>query len=340
MNGALLAPSDPRWLAFIAEQPEATVFHHPAWMSVLAGSYGYDPFVVVVHDDDGAIQAGLPLMKIHSRITGRRWVSLPFSDYCNPLSTGPAALEALTDRVLALAEQGPRVELRWRFPHRPALHPYSHYVLHTLPLHANTQQVSRQFDSMHRQNVRAARKKGVKIVRGTSPEHIHAFYQLHFETRQRKGVPVQPWRFFQLIQRDLLDAGLGFVLLAYKDRDPLAGAVFLHWGRALMCKYSASHEDTLDLRPNNLIFWEGIQWGCAHGFDVLDLGRTARANGGLREFKIRWGAEESDLCYTVLGANPPSGPDGRLMRGLEYVIRRAPPWVCRWTGQILYKHVG
>src|SRR2546428_4980589 len=53
------ANEDSRWLQFLASQPDATVFHHPAWTRALAETYGYRPVVLAQAAAQGAIVAGL-----------------------------------------------------------------------------------------------------------------------------------------------------------------------------------------------------------------------------------------------------------------------------------------
>lgn len=337
----LLAPADERWHAFVVAMPQATVFHHPAWSELLAASYGFRPFVLVAYDDAGQIAAGVPLAEVRSLFTGRRWVSLPYSDHCSPLYKDAQSLERLTDSLVKLSESRgvPQIWLRWAFPERPTITPHSQYVLHQLPLQPDTKQQSRRMDGMHRQNIRLARKNEIRIERGVSLDHIRQFYQLQLETRQRKGLPAQPWRFFRLLKEHILDRELGFVLLAYKGADCLAGAVCLHWQRSLMCKYAASHEEALALRPNNLLFWTAICWGCENGYQTFDMGRSALDNQGLRDFKSRWGAEETPLFYSAIAAPlQKQRGDGRLMQAMGTVIRRSPVWVTRVMGDLLYRH--
>lgn len=52
-------------------------------------------------------------------------------------------------------------------------------------------------------------------------------------------------------------------------------------GATLIAKHVASREDRFKLRPNNLLFWEGICWGCKNGYTVFDMGRTDVENIGL-----------------------------------------------------------
>jgi hypothetical protein len=169
---------------------------------------------------------------------------------------------------------------------------------------------------------------------------MEMFYHLHLQTRRRQGMPIQPRRFFDILESSLIEKGLGFVLLAYKDDKCLAASVFLHWKHTLTYKYGASAADGLNLRPNNLLMWNAIQWGCEHGYSMLDLGKTDLADIGLRSFKSSWGAEEVPLAYSTLPAEPASPVTGKLMPFVRKVIRSSPLWVCRATGALLYKHFG
>src|SRR4051794_19596366 len=88
--------SDPRWAGFVADAPRAQVFHTPAWLALLQRSYGYKLIAHVLLDADGAIVAGVPLVRVGGRLRGRRLSALPFSDHCSPLLAAGAdpALDA------------------------------------------------------------------------------------------------------------------------------------------------------------------------------------------------------------------------------------------------------
>jgi len=333
---------DARWRALTATDPQAHVFHQPTWAKLLAECYGYRPFVIGVRSADNSIGAGLPAMEIGSLLTGRRWTSLPFTDHCAPLHYGAESLGCLADGLVHLSREQstPRIELRCELPSQPGIRFYSHQVLHMLPLCRDSDSVASRFHSTHRRNIKVAQKRGVHIERGEKREHLKAFYRLHLRTRRRQGIPIQPWRFFDLLGSSLIEKGLGFVLLAYKDDECLAAAVFLHWQRTLTYKYGASAEKGLDLRPNNLLFWTAILWGCDNGYTRFDMGRTDLDNTGLRAFKTGWGADEMPLTYSVIGSAPPALGPGRPTRIARTVIRNSPGWVCRVAGELLYKHFG
>jgi len=303
----------------------------------VARSYGFKPFVLAICGPEGDLRAGLPVIQTKAR----HWTSLPFTDHCTPLALDADSLRGLTEFVLAAyRDRGlTSLELRWPYPARPLIHPKEMFVLHNLRLDDDFEAVAKQIHSMHRRNAKNAQKRGVRIHSGAGKDELKAFYALHLETRRRQGTPVQPWGFFENLRSQVLEKGLGFILLAYHGQDCLAAAVFLHWGETLTYKYGASSAEGLSLRPNDLLFTEAIRWGCENGYKVLDFGRTDFANAGLREFKSRWGAVESPLAYSFIPAAP-DGHESRLMSLAQTVIRRSPRLVCRLTGELLYRYFG
>ena len=212
-------------------------------------------------------------------------------------------------------------------------------VVHELALTAEPEQLFTRFNrSQVQRNITRARREGVHVRLGDRAADLtDVFYRLHLATRRRQGVPVQPRRFFSLLWEQMLAPGHGFVLTASIGGDPAAAAVFLSWGSTLTYKFGASDHRLWRHRPNHLLFWEAIRIGHERGLAKLDFGRTDLENTGLRSFKSGWGALESDLVYSSLGA-PPSESSGLVGRALAATIRHSPTWVCRVIGERLYRY--
>ncbi len=336
-----LSPGDARWESFISTHQQACIFHHPAWVNCLAKSYKYHPYILALTGSHGRIEAGLPMLQIIRPFTSRRSVSLPFSDHCAPLFDNRQDLDLLLDEFTKANEGIPnKIEIRWNYSTNPLYTTATHFVLHNISLCPDFPQVASSIHSMHTRNARAAQKRGVRVELKNDLRSVRIFYDLHTRTRRFQGVPVQPWDFFELIFSDIIDKGLGFVILAYHENKCLAGAVFLHWQSTLTYKYGASSRESLNLRPNDLIFWTAIQWGCEHGFTSLDLGRTDLENHGLREYKSRWGAVEIPLTYSYLPGDSKTSALNKLMPVLNQVIRHSPLFLCRLAGKMLYGYFG
>ncbi len=338
----LVEINDPRWMAFARGHQDATVFHHPAWAGVLAQCYGYGPSVFAMMDSAGRITAGLPVAEVKSWLTGRRLVALPFSDFVPPLAGSNAELSKLLSHFETYRHDGgwPKLEVHWELPAQEGVYYEEPVARHLTHLAADPVEVFQRFKKTKvQQPIRQAERAGVTIRRAETGRDLELFYGLHLQTRRRLGTPVQPIRFFRLLWEWLLSQGLGFALLAYKDKELLAGAVFLHWNGVLTYKYSASDPAYWGLRPNNLLLWHAIRWGCEQGYRLFDWGRTDLHNQGLLAFKRAWGSEERLIRYSVVADQPPSGRlVGSTQRLLSSVITHSPSWVCRTIGELLYAH--
>lgn len=339
----ILAPSDQRWLVFVESHPQASIFQHPAWLSLLAECYGYSPMVLAVLGEDGAIQAGCPMMELKQPFRGRRWVALPFSDHCAPLYNDTRDLHILIQWLVKRYQDGDvaKIEIRWELPIPSCGHASTYDVLSRIKLCPDSSVVADQFHYHHTRQLKKAQKnRSIRIERGTGINHIQQFYDLHVQTRRRLGVPVQPKRFFRLLGDHMLQPGLGYIALAYNHEECVSANVFLQWKNTITYKYSAGTDVARDLRANYLLIWDAIQWGCENGYTWLDLGRSEQANIGLRKFKEQWGAEEIPLTYTSFPCAPSDPRQSRLIPILHSIIRHSPTWVCRITGEILYRHFG
>ena len=339
MRTELLDPrTDERWADFVERAERATMFHHPAWLGLLAARYRYDFAASCVVDDDGRVVAGLPWARIESRLTGRRLVSLPFSDACEPLTDGASAeeLARAIDEHRREAELG--LEVRWLLDALSDGVTVHSYWRHTLPLEPDADAVAKRARSGIRRGATKARREGLSFERRTDQRALDTFYGLHLKTRKHQGVPTQSKRFIDGFL-PLFERGHGFVALVRDGDQPIAAAVFLQLRGHLIYKYGASDRSALERRPNNLLFAEVIRWGCESGCRELDFGRTDLDQEGLKQFKRGWGADELPLHHTYAGMEPPSADGSSLQRLAAPAIRHSPPTVGRLFGA-LYRHFG
>ena len=330
---------DERWTRFVERAPGALPFHHPSWARLLADCYGYRPFALVLQDGDG-VAVGIPVIEIRTVLGRRRWISLPFTDYLPPLARSEHLVPLLVSEMGAArqAQRISQVEIRAAVTDLAA-RPQPSGFLHVLRLAPDPAKVFRTFHrSQVQQRIGKAERDGVTVQRASSKVDLtQTFYELHLETRHRLGVPIQPRRYFDLLWERIVKPGHGFVLLAYWKAMPIAAAVFLAWNGTVTYKYSASRQEFWRLRPNNLIIWNGIRWGCENGFHTFDFGRTEPGNEGLRSFKSGWGTSEQPLTYSLLAGTTPTQAITRAAEMLRRPIQTMPAWFCRLIGELAYK---
>jgi CelD/BcsL family acetyltransferase involved in cellulose biosynthesis len=339
---ALDPTCDAYWSELASSHPEFTVFHSSAWIRVLSKTYRHKP-LVLYWSRNGRPAAALPLLEVVSPLTGRRGVSLPFTDSCKPLFFSGCNPSGIFEDVRTFAQRRSwtHFEIRGRmtndFPCQPSLTFHGH----SLDLRSPANTLFASFAASVRRAIRKAERSGLTVSLSCSEEALREFYRLHERTRRRHGLPPQPFSFFRNIHNEILKPGLGFIAIAKRCSSPVAAAVFLHTQRAAVFKFGASDERYLDLRPNNLVMWHGIRHLAENGLEKLHLGRTSVPNEGLRRFKLGWGATEDPIEYFRFDTrtNDWTGGRDRTSGFHNALLKRLPLIANRLLGAAIYPHL-
>jgi CelD/BcsL family acetyltransferase involved in cellulose biosynthesis len=333
---------DREWDDAISTHPEATIFHSTAWARVLVDTYGHRPCYVQM-SLNGSQLALVPMMEVQSVLTGSRGICLPFSDYCAPLTFSAFGHELVAQKLQQIAR-----ERHWSYfelrSHSivPVNVPASEsYYGHFLDLRIGPHALVSNFSSSVQRAVRKAQRSGLSVSIQSSPHAMAHFYRLHVRTRRRHGLPPQPRSFFMNIQRHLLDAGFGFIVLVESQKGPIAAAMFFTIGRHAVFKFGASDERLQELRPNNLAMFEGIKHLAEGGAETLHFGRTDKENQGLRRFKLSWGTREAEISYGKFNISADNwvGPRTRRSTLHNRIFRILPGSVNKVAGAMLYPHL-
>lgn len=340
-----------RWQAFVTTHPDSSLYHSPVWQQVIHRAYGYLPVYVVCEKND-AIRAALPAFFVKSLLTGNRLVSLPFSDYCEPLLTAPDDLPELLGALQQELASGRgnhwEIYLRQPSPYlqrlcrEPAIPTHCIQVLH---LEGTLADIRSKFHKNHiLRNLKKAEKSGLRLIEGASEDAMKIFYELLCETRRKHGLPPQPYRFYRAMWQVLYPRKMLHVLLVEYQSRPVAGIILARFRDTMYYLYGGSLTDYWQYRPNHLLLWQGIQRAHTAGLRFFDFGRSGYDNPGLIEFKRRWGATEYPLYgYTLFQKNAP----GSTRRGakerphfMRKIISKTPMPLLKIGGSLLYRHLG
>lgn len=336
--------TDLRWETLARRSPTASLFVSPPWIRAVTRGYGLEPTAEVLLDGEQPV-AGLAYAPIEDAV-GKRIVSLPFSDYCDPLLRDDADWYTLVESLprygwpvtfKCLRADSPRADTRFQergtaFWHQTAV--------------ASSEE--EQWTALHgsaRRNIRKATDSGVTISCGDSLEELRAFYELHREVRRRKyRLLVQPWRFFEALHDEFSrDGKLGVLLARLGDR-VIGGVVTLTWGDTLYYKFNASALDELEARPNDRLAWEALAVARQDGLSNFDWGLSDSDQPGLVRYKQKFATDErqiSTLRYTPDGYSNPAGDQLKATLGglTELLTRDAVPDDVRLgAGDVLYRY--
>ena len=299
------------------------------------------------------------MMEVNSFLTGKRGISLPFTDFCDPINlNGGSFLELLNCIIEFGKNRGWKyLELRGgqqflNSQHLPLntrhssldthLPCSSTYFNHTLDLIQGEKRVFSNLRDSTRRNIEKALREGVKVEISQSPDSVKEFYRLNCITRKDHGLPPQPYSFFKKIYEHILANDFGFVVLASFEGRAIAGEVYFYLKEEAVYKFGASDKNFQHLRANNLVMWEGIRECIRRGCMILSLGRTDLGHEGLLQFKRGWGTTEQQINYYrydfkdkgfILGRSKTTG-------SYNMIFKNMPIPILNIMGSILYKHMG
>jgi len=339
---------DPRWQKLLDQHPQASIFHSVGWLDALHRTYGYEPVVLTTSPPESSLENGLVFCRIRSWVTGRRLVSLPFSDYCEPLCDGGEEFESLIGHLHAtgIGQPWKYVEIR---PRQESLADtmkklgfgvVGKYTLHRVDLEPAAEEIFRRVDKHSVQRrVRRAERTGIVEVCGRSERLLKDFYRLMVRTRARHNLPPQPYAWFQ----NLVDC-LGEAVelrLAYLKNIPLGAVLILHFKDTTYYKYGCSDEKFHSLGVMPFLLWRALLRAKAIGSRILDLGRTEDSQSGLIEFKNHWTPVSSWLTYWKFPAEPfrTSSQDWKLGM-VKRICAYMPERLLAGAGALFYRHIG
>lgn len=332
-----------KWDELVLSNKDYSFFHSSAWARVLHESYHYTPhyFLLVVNRK---LKVLIPLMEVNSILTGRRGVSLPFSDLCEPIINTDIETSDVLDFIIRYGEKSSwkYIELRTSRKLDNIIRASELFLAHTLDLQKNEQNLFSKFRGSTKRNIKKAKKNEVEAGIYDSAESIMEFYRMNCLTRRRHGLPPQPASFFQYIHDYIIKQNMGIVVLASYRKKIISGAIYFHFGKRAFYKYGASDLNYQYLRANNLVMWAGINWYCQNGYELLHMGRTEQHNNGLKQFKNGWGTKESQMHYYRydLRENKYVTHNNRTKGWHNKIFEKMPIPLARIVGSALYSSVG
>jgi CelD/BcsL family acetyltransferase involved in cellulose biosynthesis len=335
---------DRRW-ADLVTRYGGSLFHSPPWLRALDTTYGFDLRADLLLDENGQATAGIVYSPIRD-LMDERLVSLPFSDYCDPLVGGTAAWQTLTGGLVredrrfqlrCLRETAPLGDGRFTVTGRARWH--------EVVIEADGDERWRTVHSSARRAIRKARNEGVTVAAAQDEDDLRAFFDLHLRVRKHKyRLLAQPYAFFLALWDGFLRHGQGVLLLARRDTEVVAGVLYLGWGDTLYYKFNASDPAHLDARPNDLIVWESLAFAADHAYRAVDFGLSDWDQEGLNRFKRKYATDERTIH--LLRHDPGDGPSGTELEARQLLDRltgvfvgaEVPDHVTAEAGDALYRY--
>ena len=330
------------WDRLLLECGDSQFFHTRAWAQVLKETYGYEPAYFALFKEN-KLAFVFPFAEVNSIFTGRRGISLPFSDFCPPFVAFKEIPSSVAKQIRGHGERA-----NWRyfecraaeiiFPGQP---PSQTYFTHDLNLARTDHEFFSDFKANTRRNIKKAERSGLTVNIDNSLLSVKYFYRLNCLTRRRLGYPSQPFSFFRQVHKYAISQGYGIVVSAFLSNTCVAAAVYFFFGDQAIFKFGASDLEYQYIRPNNLVMWEAIKWLRDRGIQTMSFGRTNLEDRGLLRYKRSWGTIEKQIGYYRydLKRNDFLFRTKAVSLHRE-IFQRMPIPLLRLIGRLAYKHLG
>jgi FemAB-related protein (PEP-CTERM system-associated) len=274
-----------RWDDYVAKARGSHFGQTLAWMELTREAFGCEPDYRLA-ESDGVVRGVLPL----------------FLKRPDVLFTPPGGLladdETAAQALLAPARERVRsgrlryLELRDQARAWGELATSDEHCTLQLELAHDVDTQWKSLDTKLRNQIRKGQKSGFTVRWGR--ERPDLFYRVFLECMRDLGTPILGARYFR---RALELLGPMAELLVLEDRGEPAGAMFVvAHADTLVDPWAASLRRYFPRCPNQVLYWEAIQYGIRRGLKRFDFGRS-QWNSSTFRFKEQWGAKPVPLYY-------------------------------------------
>lgn len=352
---------EPRYEAFVNSHPDALIYHHPAWLEVLARENPGKPVCLASEDESGRFTGILPLfatrgLPFGGELTGRRLSSLPRTPVAGPLAADAVSAAALmrAARERATGRRCTQLQIKVASNDLDGLVDgvkgslWRPYYMVELPDRVEHLRFGNSRNHARiRSTVNKAARINLRVRQSDSETDLRAWFDLYLETMRWHAVPPRPYRFFQAAWEILKPLGFLRLLVAelYENNRPrlLAGSIFLPFGSTFFYAFNGASRQYTVLSPNDVIQWYAIHEACKEGFRYYDLGEVPDGYHGLAEFKGKWGSQQKWLYryYYPQPAQFKSGslPRSRTMHVVNSIWRKVPLKATMVVGDWIYRYL-
>lgn len=333
-------PAERRRLeGFVADHPEAELFHRPAWTKAVELGAAQKGRYLLAEDPGGRLAGLLPLTRIRSPIFGSALVSTGFGVGGGILAEADAAAQALAAAAWDLAgrEGCPSVTLRGgRLPEGWRLENSVHAgFLRDLP--AGDEAILRSIPRKQRAEVRRALGNGLEVSREAGARALDDHYRVYCESVRNLGSPVFPKALFRAMVEQWGESA--DVVTVRSGGRPIASVLSFYFRGTVHPYWGGGTREARALRAKHLLYFELMRHASARGCDRFDFGRS-RIGSGAFDFKRNWGFEPRPLSYASRGERRDLDPRSPRYRLQTAAWRRLPLPLANRLGPFLARGLG
>lgn len=280
--------------AFVANSPNATLFHRPGWGPVVERTYGYRSQYLMAKTVAGEVQGVLPLVAVKSPLFGHALLSTAFFVYGGILAANDTVRDALARKAKELGETSGAdyVELRSQsaalqeWPTKSTV-----YATFKREIAQDEADNLKQIPRKKRADVRKGIKSNLDVTTGIDPK---TFYAIYAESLRNLGTPVFGLRFVEAILTEFGE--ITELSMASRDGEPLAVLMSFFFKDEVLPYYGGALPAARACHAYDLLYWSLMRRAVERGTRTFDFGRSKFGTGAF-DYKAYWGFEPTPLHY-------------------------------------------
>jgi len=309
-------------------------------------AYNHRAFYLMA-EKNNQVAGVLPLIYLKSPLIAGQFVSLPYCDVGDIVTTEENTKEKLIVEAVSLAKRAKARYIEIRGQINPSsfgnlglpVSVQSHKVRMMMELPGSSEILWNSFRSKLRSQIRKTEKNGLRFVWGEHKD-IDSFYVVFSRNMRDLGSPVHSKKWFEaILQYYDTNARMGLV---YNNKHLIGAGIILSIHNNISVPWASTLQEYNRLSPNMLLYWEFIKYAADNGFVGFDFGRST-PNEGTYKFKEQWGAQPVPLYWNYINM---CGCDikfnTRDSAGRNTVARlwqRLPLGVANYIGPAIRKHI-
>lgn len=329
------------WDAFATEY--GSIWHTIAFKNLLQKSFGYQCPYHYLADEQGRIQALLPLVSARNIMQAKVGISLPFINHLDFCSNGTVDNERLFAFYQQLQEKYDCQYLQLRLRTNQPL--AANWVTNTdnatflLPLAGCEQDILALSTGSNRNHTRKVYKNDYFEV-SFAQNNLLEFYKVYQKRMHELGSPAPSLEFFQAFFHYFSENAFLLTVLDKCSKRVIGGMLLIKSApdNTLYYPYGANLVEYNNKYLNNFMYFEAAKFGQTLGMDYLDLGRSPLDSGTYR-FKKQWGATPVTLSYLTCFAGKATVPGKDNMAAFIKLWQLLPLPLVNFLGARLIKNV-
>jgi FemAB-related protein (PEP-CTERM system-associated) len=283
-----------RWDNYVNSHPSATYCHLWGWKQVIENSFRWQTYYLAAEEND-QFHGVLPLVVQKSWLFGRFVSSMPFLNSGGILAESREAELLLLEEAVRITREvrAKHLELRHQTDHKLDLPTRTNKVTVVLRLDPDHDKMWKALNTKIRTKVRKSMSFGMTSDFG-GENYLPEFYSVWSENMRDLGTPAYSAQFFGEIVR-VFSRNTHLCVVRHRGR-AVAVSFLIGFRDRVEAVWSSSVRDSLNLKPNMLLYWNLFCFAAQQRYKVFDFGRST-VDSGTHAFKLQWGAETVPLHW-------------------------------------------